>query len=82
MIQGAITQSLYPLAYAIVGLITSICLILIGIITIHVTSQLRKQILNFFFHQNNQIQADSIPLNQRNTPIAVIANFNNNQRGK
>ncbi len=82
MIQGAITQSLYPLAYAIVGLITSICLILIGIITIHFTSQLRKQILNFFFHQNNRIQTEPIPLNQRNTSIAVIANFNNNQRGK
>jgi hypothetical protein len=82
MIQGAITQSLYPLAYAIVGLITSICLILIGIITIHITSQLRKQFLNIFFHQNNQVQTETVPLNQRNTPVAMIANFNNNQRSK
>jgi len=82
MIQGAITQSLYPLAYAIVGLITSICLILIGIITIQITSQLRKQFLNIFFHQNNQIQTETVPLNQRNTPVAVIAYFNNNQRSK
>jgi len=80
MIHGAIIGSLYPLTYGIVGLITSICLILIGIITINITSQLRKEVLHFFFHQNNRVQTEPMALNQMRTPTVVIANVNASQR--
>jgi hypothetical protein len=79
MIHGAITGSLYPLTYGIVGLITSVCMILIGIITIYFTSQLRKQVFGFFVHQNNRVQSKAIPVNP---PIAVIGNGNTTQRSK
>jgi len=82
MINGAISGSLYPLTYAIVGLITSICLIFIGIITIHITPQLRKRVLNVFIQQTSQIHSQPIPLNQMNTPVAVIANVTTTQRSK
>ena len=82
MIHGAIVQSLFSLTYAVVGLITSICLIIIGIITIYITPQLRKQVVNCFCHRNNRIQAVPIPLNRINTPAATTANATTTQRSK
>ncbi len=81
MIYGAINGSLYPLTYGIVGLITSMCLILIGIITINITSQLRKQVLNIFFQQNNRIQTEPIPLNRMKIGgEGVMGNITTTQR--
>jgi hypothetical protein len=82
MSHGAIVGSLYPLTYSIVGVITSICLILIGIITINITSQLRKQVLNLFFNGNNRIQNEPIPLNILDTQMGVAATGTITQRSK
>jgi hypothetical protein len=55
IIYGLIVGELYPLTYAIVGLITSICLILIGIITIHTTPLIRNNIFNVLHMNENQV---------------------------
>ena len=52
---GLIVGELYLLTYAIVGLITSICLILIGLITIHTTPSIRKHIFTIFNIDENQV---------------------------
>ena len=57
IIYGVIAGQLYPLTYAIVGLITSICLIFIGLITIYTTPLLRNNILVAFNFRNNQVNA-------------------------
>ncbi|UJR24033.1 hypothetical protein I4U23_026998 [Adineta vaga] len=69
MIYGIIVGSLYPLTYAIVGLITTVCLILISIITIKTTTQLEKQFFAIFSHQ---IQAAPIRKNQVNPRMAIV----------
>lgn len=71
MTHAAIVGSLFEFTYGIVGIITSICLILIGIITSYITPQLRKQFLWILVGQNNQIRNEPIPLNRINTPIRV-----------
>ena len=74
MTYGAIVGSLYEFTYGIVGLITSVCLIFIGIITIYITSQLRDQILHIIGHENNRVHTGAIPPNAMNTPVGIIAN--------
>jgi hypothetical protein len=78
MIHGAITGSLYPLTYGIVGIITSACLILIGLITIHITSPLRKHVLNIFLRQNNRVHTEPIALNRLNA--GTMGNVSTTQR--
>jgi hypothetical protein len=82
MIYAAITGSLYPSTYGIVGIITSVCLILIGIITIYITPQLRKRVLVFFGQYNNQEGAESRTLNQRYISMAAVGTVNITQRSK
>ncbi len=72
MIYAVVTGSLYPLTYGIVGIITSVCLIFIGIITINITPQLQKPILRFFGLHNNRIDTGPMPLNQLNNPVVAI----------
>ena len=71
MTHGAIIGSLFEFTYGIVGIITSICLILIGIITSYITPQLRKQFIKIFCGQNNQIRNEPIQLNRIQTPMRV-----------
>ncbi|CAF4646180.1 unnamed protein product [Rotaria socialis] len=56
MTHGSIVGHMYPLAHKIVGIITSMCLIFIGISTIYTTPQLRKQMLNPVCNRNNQVR--------------------------
>ncbi|CAF0830326.1 unnamed protein product [Rotaria sp. Silwood1] len=63
MVYAIIVGRLYPLTYGIVGVITSTCLIFIGVATIYTTPPLRKLIHNHFLHYNNQVQAEPIPMN-------------------
>lgn len=55
IIYGIIKGQLYPLTYAIVSIITSACLIIIGLITIYITPQLKKVILVLPFHRQVQV---------------------------
>lgn len=77
LIHGLISGGLYPLTYGVVGVITSVCLIFIGLITIYITTQLRKQWNDFFFffqgnnNNNNRIQAGPI---QRINPSKATSN--------
>jgi hypothetical protein len=80
MAHGAVTGSLYPLTYGIVGLITSVCLILIGLITVNITSQLRKQVLNLFHGQNNRVETAPVPLHRMNTGGGHIGNVTTTQK--
>ncbi|CAF0958420.1 unnamed protein product [Didymodactylos carnosus] len=63
MIHAATIGHLYSLTYDIVGLITSTCLIFVGLITIHITPQLRKNISISLIHRNNRLHVQQIPLN-------------------
>lgn len=69
MIYGIINGDLFPLTYPIVSLITAICLIIIALINIHITPQLRRTILNFFNYQNNRIHVQTEQINAANTQI-------------
>ncbi len=60
MIYGIINGSLYPLTYAIVGLITAICLIIIALITIYITPQLRKPMRHFFIFNQIHVQTNEV----------------------
>jgi len=74
MIYGIINGDLYPLTYSIVGLITTICLIIIALITIYITPQLRKTILQFFNYQDNRVGVQTHQgrqMNIRNTPMTI-----------
>jgi len=80
MIYGIIYGELYPLTYSIVGLITAICLIIIGLIIIYITPQLRKTILEFFNYQANRVDVQthqSRQIDLRNTPISIAGNLPN-----
>jgi hypothetical protein len=48
---GVINGYLYSLTYAIVGFVTAICLILIGLITISSTNQFKNHLFRYFNHQ-------------------------------
>jgi hypothetical protein len=56
MIYAVSVGHLYPLTFGIVGLITSICFTLIGLITIHITSQLRENLLVFIIRRDNRVR--------------------------
>ncbi|CAF1316672.1 unnamed protein product [Rotaria sordida] len=72
MIYGVMAQDLYPLTYGIIGIFTSVCLGSIGISTIYVTPQLRKQFYNTFIHLNNRVHIDQTPMNQTGLAPATI----------
>ncbi|CAF1129604.1 unnamed protein product [Didymodactylos carnosus] len=56
MVYGIIAGQLYGLTYGIVGLITSACLIFIGLITIYITPQIRNNISIFLIYRDNRVQ--------------------------
>ncbi len=66
LIYGIIVGDLFPLTYSIVGLITAACLIMIGLITISITPQLRKTTIRFFKCHNNRIDEQPRLLTQLN----------------
>ncbi|CAF1390821.1 unnamed protein product [Rotaria sordida] len=72
MIYGVMAQDLYPLTYGIIGIFTAVCLGSIGISTIYVTPQLRKQFLNTFIHLRNRIHIGQTPMNQTGPTTATI----------
>jgi hypothetical protein len=57
IIYGVAVGHLFLFTYAIVGLITSICLLFIGLITIYITPLLRNNILIIFNYRHNQVNA-------------------------
>ena len=70
VVYGVISGSLFSLTYPIVGVITSGCLIFIGLITIYVTTQLRKQFVDLFIQRNNRVENGPL---RSNLPIHTIA---------
>ncbi|CAF4058101.1 unnamed protein product [Rotaria sordida] len=62
IIYGVIARHLYSLTYSIVGLITSAFLTIIGLITIDITPQLKKNILMFAFCRDSRVHVHQIPL--------------------
>ncbi|CAF1430147.1 unnamed protein product [Adineta ricciae] len=79
MVYGIVVGSLYPLTYAIVGITTSMCLIVIGFITIKTTTELEKQFLSFFTNRNNRVMTGPIPRNifNRTNAAACIRTTSN-----
>jgi hypothetical protein len=76
LIHAVITGGLYPLTYGVVGVITSACLIFIGIITIYITTQLRKQFNGFFFSRpTNQVRTAPLPPVQCTTTMNMLVNL-------
>ena len=66
LVYALIVGDLYPFTYGIVGVITSVCLIFIGIITIYITTQLKKQWKEFFFNGNNNNRIETGPVQRIN----------------
>jgi hypothetical protein len=64
--------SLYPLTYPIVGVIASVCLTFVGLITIYVTTQLRQQVEQFLCLRNNRIEASLLRSRQLELPPKPI----------
>ncbi|CAF3685783.1 unnamed protein product, partial [Rotaria sp. Silwood1] len=64
MIHAIFAGYLYPFTYGIVGVVTSTCLIFIGLSTIYTTPPLRKQLIDSCFYRNNRIEAGQIPMYQ------------------
>jgi hypothetical protein len=80
MVYGIIVGQLYPLTYGIVGLITSVCLIVIGLMTIYMTSPLRKNILIVFICDNSAERIPDRRFKASQTPLAVVGDtFANRQ---
>jgi hypothetical protein len=65
IIFGVFNGSLFFLTYPILGLVTSICLTFIGLITIAITNKFKKQVFKIFNHVNTQIY----PTTNRVTPV-------------
>ncbi|CAF1128203.1 unnamed protein product [Didymodactylos carnosus] len=62
MVYARIVGHLHPLTYGIVGLITSPCLIFIGLITIYITPQLQRNIFIFLRHHDSQVHVQPAPM--------------------
>jgi hypothetical protein len=60
MIYAISVGHLYPLTFGIVGLITSSCLIFIGLITIYITPELRKNFFVCLENHHNQVETAQI----------------------
>ncbi|CAF2925720.1 unnamed protein product [Rotaria sp. Silwood2] len=82
MIYAVMFGQTYPLTYGIVGIITSACLIFIGIATIYTTPPLRKLIHAHLVQQNNRVQAEPIPMTQIGAPITMSDNVKSTQKSK
>jgi hypothetical protein len=54
---GVINGYLYSLTYAIVGFVTAICLVLIGLIVISSTNQFKNYLFRYFNHQIHPLNA-------------------------
>ncbi|UJR09007.1 hypothetical protein I4U23_013255 [Adineta vaga] len=57
MIYASIVGHLYPLTFGIVGLITSVCMIFMGIMLIHITPKLRNNRFASMVYHDNRIHA-------------------------
>jgi hypothetical protein len=55
MIYAVIVGHLYPLTFGIVGLITSVCMIFIGLMMIHITPHLRNNLFFYTIYRNNRV---------------------------
>lgn len=73
MIYGITAGHLHPLTYSLVGLITSACLILIGLMTVYITPPLRKIVLAFFIRHPNQACVQKSSKKASQTPVAVVS---------
>ncbi|CAF4153795.1 unnamed protein product [Adineta steineri] len=64
MIYAVVVGQLYPLTFGIVGLITSVCMIFMGIMIVYITPQLRKNLCTVFHLRNNQVHTQqTLPQN-------------------
>ena len=78
MIYAIINGQLYPYTFSIVGLITALCMIFMGLMLIHITPQLRKNQLVSMVYRDNRIetqvsvQAPPIQL-PNNAQISTVA---------
>jgi hypothetical protein len=60
MIYAVIVGHLYPLTYGIVGLITSVCMIIIGLMMIQITPQLRDNVFIFSICRDTRVRTNGI----------------------
>ena len=75
MVNGIIVGHLYPLTYGIVGLITSTCLIVIGLMTIYMAPPLRRNTLIIFMCRNCEGNPENTPQKSSQIPIAIVDNI-------
>jgi hypothetical protein len=76
MIYAVIVGHLYPYTFSIVGLITSACLIFIGLMMIHITPQVRDKLFLYFNYRDNRVHTQRT-LQQRLTVPASTTRAHN-----
>ncbi|CAF1418410.1 unnamed protein product [Adineta steineri] len=74
IIYGVIAGHLFAYTYAIVGLITLLCMIFIALITIHITPELRNNILNLMTSRDNRVDSRVVTLHQLSNQVAIHRN--------
>jgi hypothetical protein len=76
MAYAVIVGHLYPYTFSIVGLITSVCLIFIGLMMIQITPQLRDKLFLYFNYRDNRVHTQRT-LQQRLTVPASTTRAHN-----
>ena len=72
MIYGITSGGIYSLTYSIVGLITSVCLIIIGCMTIYITPPLRKNIFILYICHYSRANVQTASRQVSRTSVAVV----------
>jgi hypothetical protein len=71
MIYAVIVGHLYPLTYGIVGLITSVCMIIIGLMMIHITPHLRNNLLIFSIYRDSRVHTQQTLQQRLTIPVTT-----------
>jgi hypothetical protein len=80
MVNGIVVGHLYSLTYGIVGLIASVCLIIIGLMTIYMTPPLRRNTLIIFMCRNCEGHPENTRQKGSQIPIAVVGDIFTNRQ--
>ncbi|CAF3923110.1 unnamed protein product [Adineta steineri] len=64
MIYAVVVGQLYPLTFGIVGLITSVCMIFMGIMIVYITPHLLNNLCIFFTFRHNQVNIQRVTQQQ------------------
>jgi hypothetical protein len=76
MIYAVTVGHLYPFTFAIVGLITAVCMIFIGLMMIHITPQLRNKLVGRLIYRDNRVHTQQTLQQRLTVPTGSTAGHN------